>query len=116
MELKRDSLLVRYAYWLSRDGAPSSTTLCALFWRCLLLQPLKFAALGFAIFVVIKFGFIDAVREDGWWAALILPGIRLTLAAFVAIVFWIGHLIGSPFAQDIIDAIKERYCPIITLK
>lgn len=41
MQLKARSLVVRWAYLWSMDGIPDQTSLCALFWRTVLVTPLK---------------------------------------------------------------------------
>lgn len=42
MELKRDSRIVRWAYWeWFNHRPPARTTLCAIFWRALVLTPLQ---------------------------------------------------------------------------
>lgn len=109
MKIARDSLIVRYAY-LGGDIIPSSTTVCALFWRCVALSTLKWiliAVLG-PIFACIYFGerFMEWLRErrDRRTGGLHVP--RVTLK----------ERIRESAVADVAFAVKHRICPVIYIE
>lgn len=121
MKLSRDSKLVRWAYFLSEQNPPKHTNLCNLFWRTVLLTPLKLSAFLCLLGTVLLAALILPVMQLGWWGLLVTP----TVLGIIYIIFFTvdrrsGRQTKSQkppgLVKEAIKAIKERYCPLITLE
>ena len=112
MQLQRSSLLLRWAYFWSEFGLPQQTDLCTVFWRSVLLTPLKLVGVGLAVcFPVLVL--ILAIRDFG------VTRVVLFLVGLVAVFATIAGSIGGTIyvaKTPMVGRIKKNYCPIITVK
>jgi hypothetical protein len=126
-----NSKLIRFAYpFMKPRNIPSYTSLCALFWRVVLIAPLVYGAVG-ALCAGIAGGL-------GYWVYCLFrlrPGAWIVVGglAFVALIFgitWLVDRYSKRFAgwSDRTEyrvthsvvwlgaaAIKKRYCPIVSI-
>jgi hypothetical protein len=130
VELSKDSLTYRWAYWMTPDWRKPrrDVNLCPFFWRVVLLQPLKVAMLSSALTVGLFMAYHIAI------AAYHTPWLLLFPPAFVALLFLLNVLEtrvmkpGRHFSGCRCDdcsrpglvgqyylAVKKRYCPIIKI-
>ena len=116
MELRRNSWIVRWAYLFEyRRVWVRQTSICALFWRTVLLTPLKIAVPSS---VLVMLAFVAYTHPWNFLKALLLIGvIGLTTAAIVGIVEAAdsGSIQRSLVGRGI-TAIKDRYCPIVSIE
>jgi membrane protein YdbS with pleckstrin-like domain len=124
MTLSRESRLVRWAYF-SEERIPRQTSLCVLFWRVVLLTPLKLAWL-----VALAVGACVALWLLGDMLLAIMHRVGVTtvvFGCFVLIVAFVGvrfasrrwhvtksGLDASPLVQSAL-ALKRGICPLIEL-
>ena len=126
LTLNRDGWLYWWAYLLTDSPPGGRTDLCSLFWRVVLLTPLKLALAAFAIVSVVA---VLAVCLFGLPGMLFYEGLYIA-GAFV-VLFWsvlvlsivdvargrddhIGNaaeLVGEYLANA-----KEPFCPIVRIK
>jgi hypothetical protein len=137
LTFRRDGWVVRWAYLLE-DWPPSRTTLCELFWRCVLLSPWKVLAVAF-IGTVIVFGGPIAVTalcsfflgtevallivaptallltlnilDDDARERLLQQTQRSRVASTVRNVAEVGDVISGG-----VMALKSRFCPIVRIE
>lgn len=126
MNLKRDSRIVRWAYLTDDCSPPRLTSLCALFWRCVLWTPVRLtialtvvgglvggillvawkiwpvtvalAVIGLSVWALIRFD-LDDVRTDALDRRLDAATARVSRS-----VIWQGA-----------KAVKSRVCPLVTI-
>jgi hypothetical protein len=122
MKLQRNSWLIRWAYF-GADYVPRQTTLCALFWRIILLTPLKVAFLITLGCMVVWTMFITPFKAFGWWGLLVTPSILLLLWLLIVICSGIKWLFSrsldsenASIVSETIDGFKHKFCPIIELE
>lgn len=120
MELKRDSRIVRWAYWSWFSDRPSRTTLCAIFWRAVLLTPLQGLLVIVSLPIWIPVWLYDRYastpvtkwrrrrkaarreRDQAWWDARLNAPSPQPSAWHV---LWEGA-----------KAVKSKVCPLVTIK
>jgi len=119
MQLSEHNPLVRFAFLGADYGIPKQTSLCALFWRIVwrLVVVLTLGSLvAFYLYNLYAFTWSTFIRTVG-----ILAGGGAIIGVF-ALVEWIrGYF--SPYraatessaVRETIYAIKNRFCPIITI-
>lgn len=124
-ELRRNALIIRWAY-LWAGGAPYRTSLCRLFWRTVLITPLKL--LGCAACVAIIGA---AIYVHPWRVACLLVGLALLVAICASISWLEGHPKVQAWSRRREDrrhqskspsvlihgfrAVKAKMCPIVDL-
>lgn len=118
--ISHSNLILRWAYLF--EGVPyeiRQVDLCSIFWRSILLTPLKLAGILAVISVCCEFFFVLPIRHWEWWGLLVFPGV-------VGFIFLINRLhaweddqfYGYTRPNLIIEALrgfKNRYCPIIKI-
>lgn len=120
MEISRRSKLLRWAYLLS-DKHPhthqADVNLCNVFWRTIVLTPLKLAAIGAGIGFLFYLFVWRPVVELGWVGLLLLPGIVVAggIVAFLAMSTR-DYDVTKSAAAEWLHAKKRGYCPLIRLK
>ena len=123
MELQKNGRAIRWAY-MFEDFTPCQTTLCAMFWRTVMITPLKLAFLASIISLVLYTVFWIPVHIWGWWGLLAFPGIITLLAGIPWISYeyteWRSIRVDAHKEPSVIiegiKALKSRFCPIITIK
>lgn len=122
MQLSRNSWLVKWAYFL--EDAPSRESLCTLFWRVVLLSPIKLASIATIIGLFITALFVIPIIGLGWWGLLVTPGTIgvIALGVFVYEKRRDRRRLAMPSSTKPSSAIveayrafKDKYCPIIDL-
>lgn len=121
MTLSDRNLLIRWAFLFeSQSRRPSETNLCALFWRCMLLTPLKLT--GIAGVGVVVSVFIISALDIGWKNVLLALGIAATMGGVIGLTVWAGTsrevraaVVASPLGQAVAYG-KANYCPAITIR
>lgn len=123
MKLRTNSKVVKWAYLFS-DYVPHQTSICPLFWRCVLVTPAILSALAGVIGVAIYGFVILPIKELGWPGSLVVPLI-------VTIVYLAGkigdltrrrrweqleHPTEPSVVREFIKATKSKICPIVTLE
>ena len=115
LHLSRHNLIIWWA-WLFESRRPYHTDLCTLFWRTVLLTPLKLA--GWGILGLVVSMFIVNIIEVGIWVVLIMVGGLVTIVFLVGGTIWVGchpRVQRSAPAQAI-QYVKQHYCPRIELE
>jgi len=112
MTINERSLLIRYAYMMS-DYTPTKTNLCSLFWRCVLLQPLKILGILFVVFCLGFVTFYVPISNLGWKGIFVAP---LMMAAFWLLAEVIPNAFQSLPMVELGEFIKGNYCPTIEIK
>lgn len=74
MRLKKSSWVVKWAYLGEGRNIPASTSLCALFWRCVALTPLKTFFVAFVTFGVGFIGYKAVMNPLNTLIALVIVG------------------------------------------
>lgn len=127
MVVSRQSRLVRWAYFLD-SRTPEHTSLCALFWRTVLITPLKICMIiGGAISITFLLAMLG---YEGFLNAALVGKVAVVTLPVVGICYWLfkprGHL-DAP-AKRAIEAItesvvvqgaiavKSKICPLIELR
>ena len=119
MKVNTKNWLFRWAYLFKMDrDYVHTTTLCALFWRSVLLTP---AVIGLIAAPVVAVAYQTAL--NGWWwlglRTLIVTGCAIGFIGVIALCAWLD---GEPspkrrkepsVIREAIRGIKERYCPIV---
>lgn len=118
MELSRKSKLARWAYRFDSYRPPYQTTLCALFWRALLLTPLQYALL-----TVVPGLILSVIIMEVWvnpYEFLLGVGVFVASVTFVIVVFdicdYFRYRGQDTVLVQAIKGIKGKYCPIIYFK
>lgn len=119
--IKESGLLARWAYLLS-DYTPCQTTLCTLFWRSVLLTPIKLIGvgvfLGALLYVLIWLPF----KEFGLFGPLIAPLFTGFLVLWFIVLGkikerWSDNDYPEPsIIMEGLRGIKEKYCPIVRIE
>ena len=104
MNFTSDSKLVRWAYY--EESVPSTTNVCALFWRSVLLTPLKLLPM-ILIFVVVPIVFVWMIFKSPN-EALIFGGI---IVGTTAILMGIGWLLFKLHNL----AVEKGFCRKVTI-
>lgn len=133
MNLSKHSWIYRYAYCLTSNGDKphyryntGTVDLCRLFWRCVLLQPLKLGGIVVLAGLLLTVFFIVPVMKLGWPGLFLTPGLAAAAGLFswawIVFLKWTDHHefpSPSELVPDLVKAyvkgIKENYCPIITI-
>lgn len=143
MEICRTHKLIRFAFFLD-DYPPHSTTLCALFWRIVVMSTVTlFCALVLSSFLLLVYiitpfypGFLYTLLGFGtlmyymnkWYGETMLYyGIKNKGFKADDFFYWIGDRVNNqiePFFERIgnslfwkmLCAMKEKACPIIKIK
>lgn len=135
MTLERDSPLAKWAYVFEWDKIPKQTSLCALFWRAVLLSPTKivFAAMVAVGLLTTAIQLLAFFFHFNWRAVLfvivaMLAGVVViaVLAAGVVAVVVIGEKVEdktsivervrASFLVQGAKAVKSKYCPIVEIR
>jgi hypothetical protein len=112
--------LVRWAYFAA-SYTPAQTNLCAVFWRSVLVTPLKLLGLAFFLYFVVYALLIYPVLALGWWGLLSGPIVAGLLMLSVLASDWFRRCpstsdSGQPSVlATTFRAMKARYCPIIEI-
>ncbi len=124
MKLNVDSKTVRWAY-LFGDYVPHQTSLCAIFWRCVLLTPLKLAFIVFIgsmlatlIIMLVKLAYLN-----GAFTAIFV-GLVTGLAVFAYLNRRSRYKTGDSLIDKVGEwpviqgakAVKGKICPIVELE
>lgn len=121
MDLKRDSLLVKWTYLTREYSPPSQTTICRFFWRAFFFMPLL-ALMAMAVVAGIGYAIYKNPGEFG-----ILVGILALIVAIVAVGSYLeesgiplpgelkNKVRGSILVQGF-KSVKSKICPIIYIK
>lgn len=116
MELPRESWIVRWAY-LGSQYVPERTSLCALFWRVVLVTPLLISA-----FITLCGALAFMVYRHPQPAAAVVGVAAMTaicLLGGAALHDWREGKKDKPERPSVIRdgyrAIKRKVCPIVTL-
>jgi amino acid permease len=116
MRLDRDALIVRWAYLFEKRSRWGwQTSLCALFWRAVLLTPLKLllpltavAFLGWAVYA----NLVETLKVVG-----IMAFIFITTAAIVgAIEVLKSDTVRESVVWQGAKAVKGKFCPIVQIE
>lgn len=133
MTVSRGSLIVRWAYMWESDTVPRQTSLCAMFWRSVLLTPMKlFCVAVFTLFSVLALVYLAGFTAFAYgetpvvavfallivgallWRPLIAPALEAADDAWGS-----GRFDGLREAADVVGqgakAIKSNICPIVTI-
>ncbi len=107
MTFERKSRLIRWAYLFESDyRIPSMTKLCPLFWRVVLVSPLK---------VVIPSAIVGAILYGLFRLAVTHPGILVSALAIVVVsivtVVWLDN--NKPAAQAFFSKVGDTFSGII---
>jgi hypothetical protein len=119
MQLKHDSLLLKWAYMLTdefnKPRAGMTINGCDVFWRAVLLTPIKLIlVLGGVAFVI---GFGPMITKSAW-GLLVLPGLIAGIFLLhTIIVTVVGRICRTDFSviREGWRGIKEGYCPRINV-
>lgn len=107
--ISKKNCVPRWAFLFTK--VPGITSTCELFWRSVLITPLKLIRL--ALLGILASGLSVIIWEDLW---VIIIG-TLVVAGFIATLFliaWFVDKIGYVVKPWFID-IKEKHCTIVTL-
>ena len=118
LHITHNGYLYRWAYALTIDFMPKpgeTTNLCTLFWRCVLLTPLKILICGVAGGAII---FIHALLYySPIWQMVFFPAGMVLL---MALVVWVATVNIRPGRSKVVDftraayrGVKERYCHLV---
>ena len=119
MKIRASSPIVTWAYLFERyKPYPSDrTTICPLFWRTVLLTPLKLAAIA-GVFALVCWSLYQA-----WLVKWELGTLILILLSVIASVFGAQKAVRTDLGQDTLNvvggglvAIKKQICPIVEFK
>lgn len=118
MNLKRNSRIVRWAYFTA-DNIPYQTSLCPLFWRIVLLTPMKIIVTSACVGAVLR-----GIGIIGYQA---ITHLNITFPVIGAILFisylvHISRLSVQSYEEprpslviEYIKAKKRKICPIVDL-
>ena len=120
MRISRNSLIIRWAYLLMvvlGDPIPRQTSLCALFWRTVLITPLWIAIFVTAVLFVGFLGYQAWLKPwEALWAVIIITGPALVLLAGVETHDYLTADTDSPsIIRGGFRAVKDKLCPIVKL-
>ena len=119
MKIRADSLVVKLAYLfdMCKPYPSGRTTICPLFWRTVLLTPLKLAAIA-GVFALVCWSLYQA-----WLVKWELGTLILILLSVIASVFGAQKAVRTDLGQDTLNvvggglvAIKKQICPIVEFK
>lgn len=123
MELSPSSRLVRFAYFFKSYGPPTSTTLCAFFWRAFVIIPLIWT-----LIVVGAGSILYGLGRGTWLHPYIMLVSVLTIGLVILIAFYvddkedpfhvfraIDRVEASTFYQGL-KALKSKVCPVIWIR
>lgn len=120
MELSPSSRLVRFAYFFKSYGPPTSTTLCAFFWRAFVIIPLIWT-----LIVVGAGSILYGLGRGTWlhpWIMLITVITLCLIVLFATYVEEADHIINaidrieaSTFYQGL-KSLKSKMCPVIWIR
>lgn len=115
MKLKRESRLVKWAYFLA-DSVPSRTSLCVLFWRVVLITPLKILFIGAVTFLVGRALF--RIAEVAWAYPLHAAAFLTIVVSLLVYAYRRETSIDPPesVVLEYIRAKKQKVCPIIEIE
>lgn len=123
MKVRRESRVIRWAYFLSDRVVPDQTSLCPLFWRVVLITPINIA-LPLAFFGAVGWLLVEAFIK----APLVTGGIIAICAFAIAVGFsiaWVERALKKR-AKRCVDAapsvlfdgfraVKGKVCPIVKI-
>lgn len=110
---------------LFEGGKPWETNLCALFWRCVLLTPMKLAGWGLLglLLSVLATALIEMIKEIGAWVFLRRAFLIVSVAFAIGSAIW---LITRPSVKKVVTHnnpvasgvryVKANYCPRIEIR
>jgi hypothetical protein len=115
--ISRRSWLYRWAYlFVSNWRRPDEVNVCALFWRCVLLSPLKVSP-----FVIVPTAFGWLIYMDPW-GFMQMAGITAGVVTALATVAWVGMLLFGENEHDrgllgeYIHAKQQQYCKFLKVE
>jgi hypothetical protein len=116
MTLGRDALIVRWAYLFEKRSRWGwQTSLCALFWRAVLLTPLK---LLLPLTAVALLGW--AVYAHGAEVVKVVGLMALIFISTAAIVGTVEVLKSDTVRESVVwqgaNAVKGKFCPIVQIE
>lgn len=123
MKLKKSDRIVRWAYLLEDTGPPSRASLCTIFWRAILITPLKLAALvaiasllsyaAYAAYRLARFGGLLVWRHPLGLVSIAL----MILAGYCAAGYidrWPCRRRPSALVAGA-KAVKDKVCPLVEI-
>ena len=122
MELKTNSRLVQWAYFLRDGDPPNTTTLCRFFWRAFVFVPIYWlvmaTALGcsVALLVIMVWANLHVIM---WGGVVLTAFFSLVYGGYILLCAQLGKvpptsIENSTFVQGA-KTIKSKFCPIIYL-
>jgi cell division protein FtsW (lipid II flippase) len=130
VKLSRHGRIVRWAYLFVKNGPPERTSLCAIFWLCVLWTPVVISVgIGGAAFVLLVVVSILSAYVRHWHLSVPITAV-LGLAAYLGFLLWRRHQVRRvdedyiPLADRIgahpliqaAFAIKHRVCPLVEIE
>lgn len=125
IQLHSTDRLVRWAYLgVDKYNRPNVTSLCEVFWRSVLLTPLKLIGL-LACYLGLCYS-LGLVSYENPWILPSVAGILLSIVGVVVLISYLietakekdlGYKVGNRFNSFILvrgfKAVKAQYCPIV---
>jgi hypothetical protein len=113
--MSRGHWFVRWAYYFNEEGIPKTSSVCTLFWRGCVLNPLFVAVIlfiiGGAIYITYRL-----FTDQGWSQPRIAVTVNAILLSGIGIFLWIlNSEIYGLFVQWLKD-FKDRKCTKICLE
>lgn len=129
--INRQSALIKWAEFGGLSPYQRTQTLCEIFWRSVLVAPLKFIGVVFLGFIVIGGAVVLPAFGLLFWIGLgefesgffVVPGVALILLAFGLLVGGL-HMLSERTASTTSGSLlreayrgwKEKMCPVVEIK
>lgn len=118
LTISRKSWLLKWAYFLEHTVFYSGEkfSLCPIFWRTILLTPIKLLAICAVAFTVLALPYIKL----GWWGI----ALQAAIVAWVSVIFFVCDRISNrgrgkrkpSIVVAFYRGVKDKYCPLIEVE